>query len=347
MKDYLGHIIYVGKSKNLKNRVQSYFQNSTNHSKKVEKLVTQIKDFDYILTDTEFEAFMLECQLIQKIKPFYNKLMKSPQSYTYITFRMNKGIYRIECTYEKDLKNGCFSFGPYTSKKVVGKAIQHLQECFKLQCSNQGNTNNPCLNYSLGLCIGICFQSTAAKEYQRIMTSFIALLKGTDEGLLKEMHNLMMEAAVLADFERAAKLRDGLEAIQSLIQKEKVLTFTKDKKNIVVLEKINDCKVKLFLINQNKILLKKGYVLEKNRLDFGEWMKLNIQTCFKQTASNIAFEMKKEEIDEAQIVYRYLNRETSAYLVIPENWLEKDDSQLDNAIQQYIRMTMEETIYLS
>src|SRR5690606_14021615 len=123
-KDSSGSIIYVGKSKNLKNRVQSYLQDSKNHSKKVEKLVSHLRDFDYILTDTEFEAFMLECKLIKEIRPIYNKLMKNPQSYTYISIQADKELPRIELT--NQINENASNFGPYTSKNTAEKVLSGM-----------------------------------------------------------------------------------------------------------------------------------------------------------------------------------------------------------------------------
>ncbi|EQB85924.1 hypothetical protein M918_16855 [Clostridium sp. BL8] len=136
MKDSLDNIIYVGKSKNLKNRVRSYFYSSKHSSSKIEKLVQNLKDFDYIVTDTEFEAFMLECQLIKKLKPTYNRLMKSPLAYTYIKITMDESYPNIEVTnsYEENTRN--LYYGPYAAKGIVENAIEGLKKFYKINCSN-------------------------------------------------------------------------------------------------------------------------------------------------------------------------------------------------------------------
>lgn len=130
MKDSLNSVIYVGKSKNLKSRVASYFQNSKSHTPKILKLVKNLRDFDYILTDTEFEAFMLECKLIKQMKNEYVK------------------------------NDGNLYFGPYTSKNTIERGIQGIKECCKIFCSNNFQKASCCLNYSLGLCLGMCLGST-------------------------------------------------------------------------------------------------------------------------------------------------------------------------------------------
>ncbi|WP_445506255.1 GIY-YIG nuclease family protein [Niallia sp. 03190] len=341
-KDSSDHIIYVGKSKNLKNRVQSYLQNSKNHSKKVEKLVKQLRDFDYIVTDTEFEAFMLECHLIKELKPFYNKLMKSPQSYTYIMIRMDKGFYRIEQTNQMNENDGNLYFGPYSSKNTVEKAIIGIKEFFKMNCNNLSNKNTPCLNYSLGLCIGMCFNRSAMKQYHHIINRIISLLEGTDTSILEEMEQKMIDASMNFDFEKAAKARDCIEAVNSLLKKEKVIEFTKENNNMVVMECVDDLKVKLFLINRNKVLFNQMFEIESIKKQCAA-IKSNILAYFKTKCPNSPVVITKDEIDEAQIIYRYLNSNACEYLSIPEKWLYKEnDDKIGIAIHEILNSILGE-----
>ena len=187
-----------------------------------------IKDFDYILTDTEFEALILECQLIHKLKPMYNSMMKTPKSYTYIVINLNKDFSSIETTSLKDENDGNYYFGPYTSKNTVEKAIQGLKEFLKIDCPYTSKRNIPCLNYTLGLCIGMCLgKLDVTNQYHAILTNIIALLNGTDKSILKDMKKKMLYASENFDFETAAKYRNYIEAITSLLKKEKVIKFTK------------------------------------------------------------------------------------------------------------------------
>lgn len=126
MKDSQGHILYVGKAKSLKKRVQSYFQNTKNHSPKIKKLVSHLKDFDIIQTDTEFDAFMLECHLIKEIKPHYNRMMKSPQSFTYLVINSNKKVRTIDVITHPSENENSYIFGPFTSRSLVERAINGI-----------------------------------------------------------------------------------------------------------------------------------------------------------------------------------------------------------------------------
>jgi excinuclease ABC subunit C len=186
MKDSQGQILYVGKAKNLKNRVQSYFRNSKHHSPKIKKLVKHLRDFDYILTETEFEAFMLECQLIQNMKPLYNRMMKSPQSFIYISISLTGKYRKIDIAYNHIEKDGKVYFGPFTSRSNVERALRGLKECFKLNCNNPNGKNSACLNYSLGSCLGRCLGGPAEQQYNEILDRFIGFMKGTDMSILED-----------------------------------------------------------------------------------------------------------------------------------------------------------------
>ena len=338
MKDSPGSTIYVGKSKNLKSRVSSYFQSSKAHSPKVVKLVRNIKDFDYMLTDTEFEAFMLECKLIREIKPFYNKLLKSPRSYTYIKISIGEKYPTIEISGESDNNDRSLYFGPYTSKNTVERGLQSIKEYFRILCAGSPQRPSPCLNHSLGLCIGVCLDSTSREQYLSIVDKIIRLLSGTDKSLLEAMEASMDNAAEKLDFEKAAKLRDYIGAVSYLVGKAKVVEYTKENKNIVVVEPLEDDSLKLFLIKGNKVLFSEKYStaacdFEKLRLV----LKDNILTHFNNTTEDKAIQIKKEDIDEAQIIYSYLNSKSSSckHVTIPQKWLnESIGKNLDTAINR-------------
>lgn len=334
MKDSQGQILYVGKAKNLKNRVQSYFRNSKNHSPKIKKLVKHLRDFDYILTDTEFEAFMLECQLIKSIKPLYNRMMKSPQSFIYISISLT-GIHRkIDIAYKPVENDGKVYFGPFTSRSNVERAIRGLKECFKLNCSNPNGTNSACLNYSLGSCLGRCLGGTAEQQYNDILDRFIGFLKGNDMSILEDMNQMMLNASEAFDFEAASAYRDHTQAVSSLLKKEKVIEFTEDNHNIVAFEKLTDSTIKLFLIKRTDILFSHNYAAAGN---IEKKIKNHILAYFKNDESNAAGDVCSHEIDAAHIIYRYLHSGSCSYLIIPENWLDPENhSILDLALKNLL-----------
>lgn len=333
MKDSQGQVLYVGKAKNLKNRVQSYFRNSNNHSPKIKKLVKHLRDFDYILTDTEFEAFMLECQLIKSIKPLYNRMMKSPQSFIYISITLTGNHRKIDIAFNPIENDGKIYFGPFTSRRNVERALQGLKECFKLNCSNPNGSNSACLNYSLGSCLGRCLGGPAEQQYNDILDRFIGFLKGTDRSILEDMNQMMLTASEAFNFEAASAYRDHIQAVSFLLKKEKVIEFTEENHNIAAIERVTDSTIKLFLMKRTDILFSQSYAATGN---ISEEIKANILAYLKNDA-NPTGDISRHEIDAAHIIYRYLHSGSCSYLLIPENWLDPENhSMLDLALEDLL-----------
>jgi excinuclease ABC subunit C len=334
MKDSLDNIIYVGKSKNLKSRVNSYFQCSKYPSPKVEKLVKNLKDFDYILTDTEFEAFLLECKLIKEIKPAYNRLMKNSNRYVFIKVKTADACPNFEVCTEAHNDDGNFYLGPYTSRRKVELALEGLKKHCKILCNTSSKKSNACLNYSLGLCIGMCLKGTVTDEYIFQFDRILNLLKGKDLSLLKEMEETMNLSAENFDFETAALYRDYINAVKSLLNKTRLLKFAKDNKNIVLLEHLDNQILKIFLIKGNKVLFSEKYDLQN--FDSKE-LKANILLHFNQKNFSSPKKIGSEEIDEAQIVYSYIrsNSNNCKYIIIKKKWLDScNNSHIDTAISE-------------
>ena len=334
MKDSHGQVIYVGKAKSLKKRVQSYFHNSKAHPQKIIKMVSSLKDFDYLLTDTEFEAFLLECKLIKESKPHFNKKMKSPQRYTYLVIKMVEAKRVLEMSHSVVENNENLYFGPFINKYTVENSINRLKEAFKINCSNPTMKNGLCLNYYLGLCIGMCQGGTALEEYNRILDQIIALLNGTDTEILKEIEERMTTASEQFQFEAAAKYRNILDSINALLYKEQVIEFTEENQNIVIVESIGESTVKLFLIKGNKLLYREKV---NNEQKLGN-IKSNLLTYLKQNPLNTRIVVSKEEIDEAQIIYSYLKSGNCRYRILPDEWLETgNDLVIDEVLEELLK----------
>ena len=299
MKDSLGGIIYVGKSKNLKNRVGSYFQNIKSRTPKVEKLIKNLKDFEYIITDTEFEAFMLECTLIRELKPRYNRLMKNPLSYTYIKIESGKKYPSIEISSNAHSENKhTLYFGPYTNKNATEKAIQGIKDFYKINCNYNYKNGTSCLSYSLDLCIGMCLEvATTTKQYENIICKIIASLNDTDNTLLKEIEEKMLIASKEFDFETAAKYRDYITSVTYLTNNRKAIKFAEENKNIVMIEPLNEHLIKIFLIKKNNVLFSQTYnIKDINAKQLNETIKISIIHYFK-TITRFPIEVNKDEID--------------------------------------------------
>ena len=338
MKDSLGGIIYVGKSKNLKNRVGSYFQNIKSRTPKVEKLIKNLKDFEYIITDTEFEAFMLECTLIRELKPRYNRLMKNPLSYTYIKIELEEKYPSIEISSTDRENENTLYFGPYTNKNAAEKAIQGIKDFYKINCKYNYKNGTSCLSYSLGLCIGMCLEvATTTKQYKNIIYKVIASLNDTDDTLLKKIEEKMIIASEEFDFETAAKYRDYIASVTYLTNNRKAIKFAKENKNIVMIESLNEHLIKLFLIRKNNVLFSKTYnIKDINIKQLSEIIKTSIIHYFKAITSS-PIEVNKDEIDKTQIIHSYLQSSSCNYITISENLLDLEcNSELDALITKLL-----------
>lgn len=227
MKDNKDQVIYVGKAKALKNRVTQYFGSDTNHSVKVRKMVENVERFDYILCDTEFEALILENSLIKQYQPKYNILLKDDKGYHYVKITDDKWK-KIEWVKQKD-KDGKY-IGPYNSGFVVKKAVEEAQKIFKLPSCNRSfdKPSKPCLNYHIGLCSAPCRGNINLEDYLESVKSAVAFIKngGYGEEDIKKLKEKMEAAAENLDFEYAAKLRDRIEAVSKLADKQKVISST-------------------------------------------------------------------------------------------------------------------------
>jgi excinuclease ABC subunit C len=302
-------IIYVGKSKALKNRVSSYFQNSKAHSPKVIKMVKNLKDFEYIVTDTEFEALLLECKLIREIKPAYNRLMKNTKAYCYIKINIMDKYPDIETCKKNDKTDGNIYFGPYTSSNTVNRAIDGIKENCKILCSsNLSKKPSACLNYYLKNCIGMCTADNLTDQYSAIITRIIALLKGEDNSILEEIIIKMNNASEKFDFENATKYRDYISAIKYVLNSAKSVKFSKENENIAVIEPITGNFIKFILLKGNNIIFRNKYDLNNASLeDLKDELKKEILFNFNNNREKT--EIGIDEIDEMNIIFSYLKNE--------------------------------------
>ncbi len=226
MKNKDGKIIYIGKAKKLKNRVSQYFGSQNGHSIKVRKMVENVDDFDYILTDSEFEALVLECSLIKQNMPKYNILLKDDKGYSYI--KITRGPWgKISPCFRKDDPDADY-LGPYTGNYSVTNVCARAAEIFRLPTCNKVfprdiKSSRPCLNYFISRCSAPCAGKITQAEYEESLKSAIEFLKSPDASAVKELRAQMEEAAENLDFEKAAKLRDRIKAIERISQKQKVV----------------------------------------------------------------------------------------------------------------------------
>lgn len=226
MKNKSGKIIYIGKAKALKNRVSQYFGSQNGHSIKVRKMVENVDDFDYILTDSEFEALVLECSLIKQNLPKYNILLKDSKGYSYIKITGNPWG-NISACFRKDDETAQY-LGPYTGNFSVTNAVDEAKEIFKLPtCSKvfprDIKKSRPCLNFFISRCCAPCAGKISRQEYEENLSQAVAFIKNGSKATVNRLREEMLRASERLDFEKAAKIRDKIKAIEKISSKQKVV----------------------------------------------------------------------------------------------------------------------------
>ena len=229
MKDEKSKIIYIGKAKNLKNRVSQYFGSQSNHTRKVRQMVSHVFDFDYIIVGSEFEALVLECSLIKQNKPKYNILLKDDKGYHYV--KVTNDDWKMLYDVKQKEDDGARYIGPYTSSETVGVAVKEAYDVFRLpHCSKRfpadiNRSARPCLNYYIKLCAGACKGLVTKEEHNAAVEEAVRFIQGGRTQYLKFLQGQMEEASEALDFEKAAKFRDRIRAIEKVKQKQHMVSI--------------------------------------------------------------------------------------------------------------------------
>lgn len=238
MKDKKGQIIYIGKAKALKNRVSSYFRSVEKHTPKVYRMVENVWDFEYIVTSSEFEALVLECSFIKQHTPKYNILLKDDKGYHYI--RVGGGEYGKITACHQPLKDGARYLGPYISGYVVKQTVDEVNKVFLLPTCNRNfpqeiGKQRPCLNYHIKQCMAPCSGKISPQEYAEALEEAVSFLKGSSANIQKILTQKMMQAAEAMQYEKAARYRDRIRAIQGLAENQKVVSIRYEEEDVIAL----------------------------------------------------------------------------------------------------------------
>lgn len=269
MKDRDNNIIYVGKAISLKNRVRQYFQSSRNHSKKVVSMVKNIDSFEYIITDSEVEALILECNLIKKYKPKYNILLKDDKTYPYIKVTVNEDFPRV-LKVRKILKDKAKYFGPYTNVSAVNDVLDLIRDIYPIRTCNIDIDRairtgmRPCLNYHIKKCTGPCTGYDIKEDYKRMIDEIIMFLQGKEEKLVTMFEDKMKKAAMDLDFENAAIYRDKINSLNEVAQKQKISKLQSDNdQDVIAMANFDqEACVQIFFIRNGKISGRERFMLD-------------------------------------------------------------------------------------
>lgn len=326
MKDEKGQIIYVGKAVNLKNRVRQYFQSSKNQTPKTKTMVPHIKEFEYIVTDTEMEALILECTLIKQHNPKYNILLKDDKSYPYIKVTVQEDFPRIFVTHKRE-KDKAKYYGPFTDGIAMKETIEILHKLFpirkcKKNLPKETGKERPCLNYHIGQCMAPCNALITKEAYGEYVKSAMDFLEGKHDAIRKQMEQEMADAAAAMEYEKAAMLRDKIKAVQSLAQKQKMENMALQEADVVALVRaFSECLVQVFFVRDGKMTGRENFHIQAPE----EQSRSEVMTAFiKQFYSGTAY-VPKEIIlqehltDEEGLLQAYLSqrRESKVTFTVP------------------------------
>ncbi|HPV02194.1 MAG TPA: excinuclease ABC subunit UvrC [Clostridiales bacterium] len=267
MKDKNGSVIYVGKAKVLKNRVRQYFQESAAHSPKVEAMVARIAEFEYIVTDTEFEALILESNLIKDKKPRYNIMLRDDKTYPYIKVTVNEEYPRIYMTRRLE-EDGARYFGPYPNVHSIRETINLIRKIFPIRTCKRVlprdiGRERPCLYYHINQCLGPCAGLVSKEEYHVVVRDVCSFLDGKQEAIIEKLEKQMQEAAERLDFEQAAALRNKLLSVRNIAQEQKVFTVSGSDQDVVgfAASKTDTC-IQVFFVRGGKLLGRRFFIIE-------------------------------------------------------------------------------------
>ena len=315
MRDKTDDIIYVGKAKILKNRVRQYFQNSANHSLKVKQMVSNIDHFEYIVTGSEVEALILENNLIKKHNPKYNILLKDDKTYPYIKVTTNEMFPRVFLT-RKLLKDKNKYFGPFTNSSAVKENIAlidkiwQVRRCSKIFPRDIGK-GRPCLNYHIGQCKAVCTGKVSEEEYNKMIGEILDFLGGKTENVVKSLTSKMLKYSAEMEFEKAAEVRDTIESIKILNQKQIIENLHIDDRDVIGFARgIRECIMQIFFIRGGKITGREHFMLEEcEGVEDKELMTQFVQQFYSGTPFIPKEVILQCEIDDFDLISQWLSEQ--------------------------------------
>ncbi|MDY6226343.1 MULTISPECIES: excinuclease ABC subunit UvrC [unclassified Clostridium] len=346
MKNSLGEIIYVGKAKILKNRVRSYFQNSKNHSEKVKVMVKNISEFEYIVTDSEMEALILECNLIKKYSPRYNIALKDDKFYPFIKITINDDFPRVFVT-RKYAKDGAKYFGPYTNATAVYETINLINKIFpirtcKLLIKENGDKVRPCLNYHIKKCVAPCAGYLKKEEYAEMINDIMDILNGRDKTIVNSLKHKMEEASKNLEFEEAAKFRDKILAIDSIVEKQKIFkTMEGDEDFINIYQDEIDSCIQVFFSRDGKIIGREHFIFKNTADDKVSEVLEDFITSFYGGTAKIPKTIYLPEIEDCELIEDFLTikRGAKAWVKVPQKGQKKDMLEM---VKNNAKITLEQ-----
>jgi len=340
-KDKEGNVIYVGKAANLSNRVKSYFGAPSSLSNKVQRLVAKIQDFEFLVTNSEQEALILECNMIKKYTPRYNVHLKDSKTFPYLKIDVNEDWPGVHIT-RRVQKDGARYFGPFASAGSVRKTLRLIKKIFPFRSCRkriEGKDKRPCLDYYIHRCLGPCIGAVEKQEYHDVINQVILFLQGKQELILRELNTKMKAAAQQLQFERAALLRDQIKAIEKVIEGQRIATTLQGEKDVIGLaQNKKQAYVKLFSIRNNKLIGQDHFIMEGIKGESPRQIMTSFVKQYYASASYIpSLILLQHPVDEPAVLSEWLEQQRGSRveLQVPQRGTKKKlvDTAAENAAQ--------------
>jgi excinuclease ABC subunit C len=320
MRDAKRRVIYVGKAINLRNRVRSYFQDSAGHTGKTQQLVLEVADLDWIVTQSELEALILECELIKKYRPRFNIRLKDDKRYPYIKVTLQEDFPRFLIVRNMQ-RDGARYFGPFTSGQAVRRSLELLRRLFPYRTCDleeQARQRRPCLYYHLGLCPGPCIGAISKEDYRAIIDRACLFLEGKQEQVLVQLNEEMEAAAEALEFERAAKLRDTIDAVTRVIETQRVVSgHLKDHDFVAFAREDGQACVQVFFIRGGKLIGREYFILTgTTEEDASEILGSFVKQFYDEAAYVPPEILVQEDLDELAVLQEWLRRRRGTKVLI-------------------------------
>ncbi|WP_460295070.1 excinuclease ABC subunit UvrC [Clostridium sardiniense] len=346
MKNSLGEVIYVGKAKVLKNRVRQYFRNSKNHSEKVRAMVKNIAEFEYIITDSEMEALILECNLIKKYSPKYNISLKDDKFYPFIKITANEDFPRVFVT-RNFAKDGNKYFGPYTNGAAVYETINLIRKVFPIRTCKRaikegGELTRPCLNFHINKCNGPCGGYVSKEEYGKMIASVIDILNGKDKEVTGELKKNMEKAAEDFEFEKAASYRDKILAIDALVQKQKMFKVTDEDEDFInIYSDEKDSCIQVFFSRDGKITGREHFMIENTAEEEANEVLAKFIVNFYSGVAKVAKNIYCPEVSDRDVLEELLTikRGSKVWVKTPQKGEKKSMLEM---VKENAKITLEQ-----
>ena len=339
MHDAEGKVIYVGKAVVLKNRVRSYFRNLASHTPKVKAMVAKIAEIETIVTSSEVEALILECNLIKKYRPRYNISLKDDKTYPYLKVTLQEDFPRLYMT-RRLLRDGSNYYGPYADAGAMHATVKLLRSMFPLRTCRKMNPDRPCLNYHIKRCLAPCAGYVSKEEYGQMIKSVCMVLDGRTTELERDLKQRMQAAAEDYAFEEAARLRDQLQAVERLNESQKAVTNNGGDMDIIgfAQDMTGNC-LQIFFVRKGKLIGRDNFFLQ----DGGEAQQEVLTAFIKQYYNDATFIPREivlpqlPEAEEQQLIEAWLSgkAERKVELFVPQRGVKRELLQLanDNALK--------------